>query len=198
MTTHYYTDNQALPSSRRTLTFTYRGETLHFTSDVGVFSKDNVDYGSRALLKTFDVLHDVDLLDIGCGYGVIGLSLAYSGENVRADLVDVNSRALALATMNAEALNLKNIKVYESDCYEKVKKEYDWIVSNPPIRAGKQVVHNILIQAKDHLKPGGHLRVVIQKKQGAPSAKAKMTEVFGHCEIIARDKGYYILEAVKQ
>ena len=114
-------------------------------------------------------------------------------------MVDVNERALSLARRNAEANNIRNVKVYESNTYDQVPegRQFAAIVSNPPIRAGKQVVHRILSEAHVHLLPGGTLTVVIQKKQGAPSAEQKMLEVFGNVEIIARDKGYWIIQSVK-
>ena len=190
---HYYTDNRDLKSQRRTISFDYRGKEIHFQSDLGVFSKDGIDYGSRVLLDTFEPLSDLSLLDVGCGYGALSLSLASVGKNVSCDLVDVNGRALELARENASSLQLSQINIYESSCYQEVKGIYDLIISNPPIRAGKQIVHEILTGAYDHLKTGGELRVVIQKKQGAPSAKDKMEKTFGNCKILKRDKGYYIL-----
>jgi len=195
---HYYTDNRDLKSERRKITFNYHEHVLNFQSDVGVFSKDSIDYGSRALLASFEPLKNISVLDVGCGYGAIALSLAAVGENIKCDLVDVNGRALDLAKENAGSLKLPNIEIYESFCYENVHDCFDLIVSNPPIRAGKQVVHEILSGAFDHLHIGGELRVVIQKKQGAPSAKLKMEQVFGNCQILNRDKGYYILSSVKK
>lgn len=195
---HYYTDNQDLESQPRTISFDYKGEHLQFSSDIGVFSKDTVDYGTRVLLDTFEPLDHIKLLDVGCGYGVIGLSLAKCGTDVLADLVDVNTRALDLAKTNANHLGLAGIRVFASSCYENVVDQYDLIVSNPPIRAGKTIVHTILEGAYSHLLQNGKLRIVIQKKQGAPSAKAKMEAVFGNCTILKRDKGYYILESIKK
>lgn len=195
---HYYTDNQDLASEKRTISFQYAGKTIVFTSDRGVFSKDTVDYGSRVLLSTFPPLQHIHLLDVGCGYGPIALSLCLAGEAVSADMVDVNTRALQLAKENAQKLQLSSVRIFESSCYEHVTDTYDLIVSNPPIRAGKAIVHEILSGAYDHLKPHGELRIVIQKKQGAPSAQKKMLEVFGNCQILKRDKGYYILQSLKK
>lgn len=195
---HYYTNNKEMKSEKRTITFEYRGRRLEFLSDLGVFSKDNIDYGSRVLLDTFDQLENVSLLDVGCGYGALSLSLASVGKNVSCTLVDVNDRAIDLAQENAKRFGLLDVQAFNSSCYENVVDKYDIIISNPPIRAGKQIVHEILSGAYDHLKENGHLRVVIQKKQGAPSAQKKMLEVFGNCEIIKKDKGYYILQSIKK
>lgn len=195
---HYYTNNKDLKSEIRIIQFDYQGKNLEFLSDIGVFSKNSIDYGSRVLLSTFDKLENVSLLDVGCGYGPLALSLASVGSNLACTLVDVNDRAIELATKNAKRLKLENVRVFNSSCYENVEGEFDVIISNPPIRAGKQIVHEILSGAYDHLKSNGYLKVVIQKKQGAPSAQKKMQEVFGNCEVIKKEKGYYILQSVKK
>ena len=142
---HYYTDNKDLKSQLRTITYQYHDQPLYFISDLGVFSKDSIDYGSRVLLDTFEPLADMKILDVGCGYGTLALSLASVGKDLSVDLVDVNTRALDLAKQNAEKLGLENVYVYESNCYENVLDTYDLIISNPPIRAGKKVVHEILL-----------------------------------------------------
>lgn len=197
MNNHYYTKNDHLESRERTISYTYHHRTFQFTSDLGVFSKDSIDYGSRVLLDSFEApLKNLTLLDVGCGYGTIGLMLAGVGENITLTMVDVNDRALQLASRNAKQFDLP-CTIIEGSCYDGVEECFDYIVSNPPIRAGKKVVHEILSGAYKHLNPGGKLRIVIQKKQGAPSAKEKMIEVFGNCETICKDKGYYILEATR-
>lgn len=170
------------------------GEEMVFWTDAGVFSKKMVDYGSQVLLRALgDLEPGKRLLDVGCGYGPLGISLA-KGQGVLPTLVDVNERALDLAEKNAQA-NGVTATIFASDVYESVTGQFDYIISNPPIRAGKQVVHAIIEQAPVHLLPGGHLTIVIQKKQGAPSAKAKMEDVFGNCEVLKKDKGYYILRS---
>ena len=88
-------------------------------------------------------------------------------------------------------------RIFQSNIYDQVTGVFDHIISNPPIRAGKQVVHQVIAGSLEHLTLGGDLTIVIQKKQGAPSAKAKMEEVFGNCEVVKKDKGYYILRSEK-
>jgi 16S rRNA (guanine1207-N2)-methyltransferase len=161
------------------------------------FSKNAVDYGSRVLLDNFQPESAKTLLDVGCGYGTLGLTLAKK-YGLQATLIDVNSRALDLAKENAQKNNVEVSDVYLSDIYENVKESFDAIISNPPIRAGKEVVHAILSGAYEHLNIEGHLTIVIQKKQGAPSAQKKMEEVFGNCEVVAKNKGYYILRSYKE
>ena len=201
MSNHYYTKNPETESKETSWTFPLRGREFRFISDSGVFSKKTIDFGSRLLIETFRLNEEVagDILDVGCGYGPMGLALAYAYPARLVEMVDVNERALSLARRNAEANNIRNVKVYESNTYDQVPegRQFAAIVSNPPIRAGKQVVHRILSEAHTHLLPGGTLTVVIQKKQGAPSAEQKMLDVFGNVAVIARAKGYWIIQSVK-
>ena len=171
------------------------GERMKFLTDAGVFSKKMIDFGSQVLLSCLSFQQGEAVLDVGCGYGPLGLSLV-KAQGVHATMVDVNTRALDLAQKNA-ALNQVEAKIFQSNVYDEVEGRFDHIISNPPIRAGKKVVHEVLSGSFDHLNPGGDLTIVIQKKQGAPSAKAKMEEVFGNCEILKKDKGYYILRSEK-
>lgn len=171
------------------------GERMKFLTDAGVFSKKMIDFGSQVLLSCLSFQQGEAVLDVGCGYGPLGLSLV-KAQGVYATMVDVNTRALDLAQKNA-ALNQVEAKIFQSNVYDEVEGCFDHIISNPPIRAGKKVVHEVLSGSFDHLNPGGDLTIVIQKKQGAPSAKAKMEEIFGNCEILKKDKGYYILRSEK-
>ena len=199
MSAHYYTNKPETAHDRKTWTYPLLGKTYQFITDSNVFSRDTVDFGSRVLIEAFsdDGLPEGSILDVGCGYGPIGLSLADS-TNRLVHMVDVNERAMELAKENAALNHVENIKVYESSVYDSVeKKDFAAIVSNPPIRAGKKVVHGIIEGAKEHLQPNGTLTIVIQKKQGAPSAKKKMEEVFGQVETVTSSKGYYIFKSYR-
>ncbi|EKF51078.1 Ribosomal RNA small subunit methyltransferase C [Lactococcus garvieae DCC43] len=193
----YYEDNRDLAHDVQELSVELLGLSFRFLTDAGVFSKNAVDYGSRVLLDNFQPESAKTLLDVGCGYGTLGLTLAKK-YGLQATLIDVNSRALDLAKENAQKNNVEVSDIYLSDIYENVKESFDAIISNPPIRAGKEVVHAILSGAYEHLNIEGHLTIVIQKKQGAPSAQKKMEEVFGNCEVVAKNKGYYILRSYKE
>ena len=165
-----------------------------------MFSKNRVDVGSEVLMEAADKADfpDGNILDVGCGYGPIGLYLASAFPNREIEMVDINERALDLAKENAKLNDTSNVKIYKSSIFEQVKEtKYAAIISNPPIRAGKKVVHQILEESYDHLTTGGILQIVIQKKQGAPSAKKKMKEVFGNVERVALEKGYWVLESKK-
>ncbi|MFN8649160.1 class I SAM-dependent methyltransferase [Streptococcus sp.] len=196
MTNMYYEKNPKADHDIHELRVRLLDTPMTFLTDAGVFSKRMVDYGSQVLLNTLDLESDKTLLDVGCGYGPLGLTLG-KVFGVQATLIDINSRALDLARANAEK-NQVNARIFQSNVYEDVEGNFDYIVSNPPIRAGKSVVHEIIKGAFCHLEDQGSLTIVIQKKQGAPSAKAKMEEVFGNCQILKKDKGYYILESVKE
>ncbi|WP_373471654.1 class I SAM-dependent methyltransferase [Carnobacterium alterfunditum] len=200
MSDHYFTDNPNTVSETAAWTYTLRGREFKFVTDAGVFSKKTVDFGSRLLIETLDFSEMIpgDILDVGCGYGPMGLALAKEDSERKVEMVDINERALGLAKQNASNNRLSNVLIHTSDIYESVEgKEFAAIVSNPPIRAGKNVVHGVLTGAFDLLKNGGTLTIVIQKKQGAPSAKAKMEETFGNAQVIVKDKGYWIIQSFK-
>lgn len=201
MSDHYFSNNPNTVSETAAWTYTLRGREFKFVTDAGVFSKKTVDFGSRLLIEAIDFSEMIpgDILDVGCGYGPMGLALAKEDPERKVEMVDVNERALGLAKQNASNNRLPNVLIHTSDIYESVEgKEFAAIVSNPPIRAGKKVVHGVLTGAFDLLKSGGTLTIVIQKKQGAPSAKAKMEETFGNAQVIVKDKGYWIIQSFKE
>lgn len=188
---HYFTNSSHLPSEIRTLNYKYKDISLSFFSDNGVFSKSEIDVGSAALVET--VLSNINqkhlnILDVGCGYGFIGVTLSKLLDS-HVDMIDVNLRAIHLANMN-----VKNNKVdscaFESNVYQNITNKYDLIVTNPPIRAGKEVVLKILLEAKDHLLDSGGLWFVIRKNQGAKSV-VKQLENFYDVSLLKRHKGFY-------
>lgn len=201
MSEHYYSSK---PSSvHETIRFqeTLRGRTLAFHSDAGVFSKHGVDFGSKVLIEAMDIPEGARVLDVGCGYGPIGLTAAWLSKTGTVTMVDVNERALELAKENAVLNAIGNVRILKSDGLEQVLDErFDRILTNPPIRAGKETVHRIFEQACGCLVPGGELWIVIQKKQGAPSAYAKLEELFGEDQVeeVTKDKGYRIYRAMKK
>ena len=195
MTKMYFAENPDAKHDIHELNVELLGQRLTFLTDAGVFSKKMIDYGSRVLLSVLDFEAEERVLDVGCGYGPLGLTLA-KAQGVTATMVDINQRALDLAQKNAER-NQISADIFQSNVYEKVSGIFDHIISNPPIRAGKQVVHEVISGSYEHLTEGGDLTLVIQKKQGAPSAKSKMEAVFSNCEIVKKDKGYYILRSEK-
>ena len=197
---HYYTSKPSSESNREKWETTINGKKFTYTTDSGVFSKNNIDVGSEVLMTTAETVDfpKGNLLDIGCGYGPVGIYLAKAFPNRLIEMIDVNERAIDLAQLNAKENEASNVQIYNSNLFEEVEnKKLAGIISNPPIRAGKTVVHEILEKSHDYLVEGGYLLIVIQKKQGAPSAKKKMQEVFGKVERINLEKGYWILAAQK-
>ena len=196
---HYFQDDPKLASNTKTINFEVNGLTMNLLTDNGVFSKNKVDEGSLAFLK---VILPLDLgnniLDLGCGYGTIGLTLAIAKKEARVTLADVNARAVALCKRNADALNLsQRVTILQSDIYEKIEGPYDSIVVNPPIRAGKAVTYRMYEEAKQYLIDGGSLFIVIRKAQGAESAAKYIESIFGNITMLDRHKGYHIYQAVK-
>ena len=191
---HYYTNDDSLGSIEKKVEYTFRGSKVTLFSDLGVFSKERVDFGTNVLLNNLpDFPKGSRILDIGCGYGIIGIAIAKSCPDVTVDMVDINKRAVELVKRNIKFNKVFNTDVKESDLYQNVVSQYDFIITNPPIRAGKEIVHKIVELGKDHLKENGMLWAVIQKKQGAPSFIKKMEEVYENVEKICQVSGYFVL-----
>lgn len=189
---HYFT-NEELPSKLEKRSVNILDKSFTFYIDNGVFSKKGLDFGSRSLIMTLlkcDLSGDV--LDLGCGYGPIGIILS-SFFDINVDMVDVNKRAVHLATMNVSLNKVDHVNVFYSDCYSNVNKKYDVIVTNPPIRAGKDIVYKFLVEAKDYLKPNGSLYFVINKDQGAKST-VKMLSNLGKISILEKNKGFWTIK----
>lgn len=195
---HYYINDDNLEHKEIRFSYTYRGEMINFISDLGVFSKNRVDYGTNILLNSLEDFYGQKVLDIGCGVGVIGLAIAKRYPSTLVDLVDINERAISLAYTNALANNISNADVYISNLYENVKGVYDIILSNPPIRAGKTIVYKIVTEGYHHLNNDGKMFIVIHKKHGALSMEKQMVSVFGNCRTITKKNGFYIFESSKQ
>lgn len=199
MSEQYFTPDPQSKSNPKTWTFDLLGQTLTFTSDVGVFSKNRVDFGSKTLIEAFRIpKSEGTIVDLGCGYGPIGLSIAKAYPDYKVIMSDVNQRAVDLAEENAKRNEIENATFYLSDRFESLPTEdYKAVLINPPIRVGKKVIHQMFEDAHQHLGLEGELWVVIQKKQGAPSAIKKIESLFKEVEIVTRNKGYYIIRAKK-
>ena len=196
---HYFQDDPNLASNLKKISFEVNGLTMNLLTDNGVFSKSKVDEGSLAFLKVILPLNlGNNILDLGCGYGTIGLTIAVAKKEARITLADINTRALALCKRNADAYNLgQRVTILQSDIYEKIEGKYDSIVINPPIRAGKVVTYRMYEEAKQYLIDGGSLYIVIRKAQGADSASKYIESIFGNIKLLDRHKGYHIYQAIK-
>ena len=191
---HYFTNNENLKSEINELSYTWDNYVFSFLSDNGVFSKLKIDYGSRFLLETYLKNKDTNInnfLDVGCGYGFIGIVLS-KVLNVKGTLIDINKRAVHLTSRNKE-LNKVNIDTFVSSCYENVSDKYDLIITNPPIRAGKKVLLDILDGCKDHLSENGECWFVMRKDHGVKTM-VKTLENKYTCQIIDKSKGFYVVK----
>lgn len=198
---HYFTNNSNTTDNIKTIEYYINDEKLEFLTNNAVFSKSYVDFGSDFLNQY--VINNVEnankkLIDVGCGYGAMGLTIGHFLDNLDLTLIDINERAVALCKENADKLlNHKNVNIFESDIFENVTGTFDIAITNPPIRTGKQNVFAIYEACYNHLNDGGEIFVVIQKKQGANSSKDKLTELFGNCNIVDKKSGYMLLHSVK-
>ena len=179
------------------------GIDFSFKTDKGVFSKNQLDFGSELLLKTVipNLPHHstkpCSILDLGCGYGPVGIVLKRVFPAIQVTMADINERAVLLTKENAQRNLVKFADILESDGFGGIQAMFDAVLTNPPIRAGKKTVFRFYEESFEHLNPSGVLYVVIQRKQGAPSSVDRLQELFGNCEVIEKDAGYWILKAVK-
>lgn len=191
---HYFTNEESLKSEIKKVNVIIGDINYYFYTDNGVFSKERLDFGTELLLNAFQYSYPQEkhLLDIGCGCGPIGIYASLLGFDV--DMSDVNKRAIHLSKMSLKQQGLK-ANVFESDAYENVNNKYDYIISNPPIRVGKEKLYEIIMNAKKYLKENGELWIVVRKQQGAESLVRDMKKEYDKVEIVEKKKGYYIIMA---
>lgn len=190
-----YFSNDELKSDLKIFKTSILDKDYSFYTDNGVFSKEKLDFGTRTLIESLPLKSLTgDILDVGCGYGVIDIIL---GKITQASFegIDVNKRALHLAEMNKKLNNINNASFYYSNIYENVDKKYDFIITNPPIRAGKEVVYGIVMNARNYLKDNGVLYIVIRKEQGAKSMLRDLEEYY-NTEVINKNKGFFVIKCV--
>lgn len=198
MSEHYYSSKPSASHDRQKIEATLRGRKFSFVTDAGVFSKQSIDYGSGVLIEHMAFPSDAKVLDVGCGYGPIGLTAAVLVPEGHVTMLDVNERAIQLAQENARNNGISNVTILQSDLFSALgEQKFDAVVTNPPIRAGKDVVHRIYELSAARLTPQGALWVVIQKKQGAPSTQEKLELLFERVEEVTKDKGYRIFKATQ-
>lgn len=188
---HYFIDDKNLVSQIKTFDININGTTFIFNTDNGVFSKGELDFGTSLLINNVLKL-DIkgDILDLGCGYGPIGIVLRKI-KNTNVTMSDVNSRAIHLSKMNAKKNNVL-VNVVNSDGYENIEEKFNYIISNPPIRVGKKKLYELLISSKNHLNKNGELIIVVRKEQGALSLIKDMN-VYYNVKVIDKVKGFFII-----
>jgi 16S rRNA (guanine1207-N2)-methyltransferase len=185
-------------SSRRPaqITIRVRDHPFVFRTDAGVFSRSDLDRGTELLLEAIELGPCESVLDMGCGYGAIGIVAARLSEGGHVILTDVNERAVALARANVAANDIRNAEVRLGDLYAPVADAFfDHILCNPPIRAGRKVVDRIIGEAPSHLLDGGHLWIVVRTRQGASSIQSRMVQAFGNATVVKRGSGFKVLRS---
>ncbi len=188
---HYFEENPQTAHNRKEISFRFSSVNYTFVTDSNLFSKDKVDTGTQILLSAVAKYGTgKKVLDLGCGYGVVGVVLnRMFGCDV--DACDVNRRAVECSVSNAQRNNAK-VRAVVSDGFENLVDKYDDIVLNPPIRAGKAVIYRLFEESFEHLNEGGHLWIVIRKQHGALSAQKKLEEIFRSVKLVDRDKGFHV------
>ena len=192
MNDHYFT---AAPSSEhryQSCFLEYRGEKLSFITDAGVFSRGEVDAGTRVLLNALPDPLSGRVLDLGCGWGAIGVSIGKRYPACDVVMTDVNERAAELARENAERNGVSAVAV-QGDGLENVTGEFDLIVTNPPIRAGKQVIYQMFAQCAGRLRENGEMYLVIRRQQGAESAVRYLRTLHGSVDTVDKSGGYWVI-----
>ncbi|MCR8969817.1 class I SAM-dependent methyltransferase [Facklamia sp. 7083-14-GEN3] len=202
MSDHYYSHQPQSDHNERYIEAFLSSKNYQFATDSGVFSKGKVDFGSRLLIENFikhnQSINSGQLLELGAGYGPISIAIADQLQSLQVVGMEVNERALGLAKENMRLNQVTNLDLIQADVViHNFKPVYDYVLTNPPIRAGKAVIQKFVTQAYQALKEEGKLWVVIQKKQGAPSMKKFMEETFNNVNEIDRSKGYWILQSIK-
>lgn len=193
----YFDNDKNIKSERKIIKFNFDNKVFSIYSDNGVFSKDRFDYGTRVLLNSVDIDKlSGNVLDLGCGLGVVGIILGTFNKCINIDMVDINERAIDLAKNN---LVLNNIKanVFVSDIYSNIDNKYDFIITNPPIRAGKNVIRGFLLGSYDYLKDDGILYFVMRKDHGVKSMIKELSVKF-NTSIVNKDKGFYVVLCTKK
>ncbi len=187
---HYYSEKQTSPLRLEKIKAILRGKLFEFYSGSGVFSKKKVDNGTRVLVENCVVKNNWKILDLGCGYGVVGIVIAKIFPKTTILMVDVNKRALKLAKMNLELNNVDNVEVKYSNLYSAVKEKFNTIVVNPPITAGRKLCFSIIEESKEHLEKDGLLQLIARHRKGGKMLGEKMLEVFGNMEEKTKSGGY--------
>jgi len=195
---HYFTNDNDNDLKGKTFNITIKNNNYIFQTSSGVFSKDYLDFGSKILIESVIIEeNDAEILDLGCGYGPVGIVFAKENPIKNIMMIDINNKAVELAKINAKLNSVSNVKIINNDLLNNINKTFDVIITNPPIRAGKKTVFDLYEQSYNSLNNKGKLYVVIQKKQGAPSTFDKLTKMFEKVEVVRKVKGYWIIKANK-
>ena len=195
---HYFGERPSVASRPRKIWARLRGREWTFVTDRGVFGRDAVDAGTGLLIETMRIAPTDHVLDLGCGYGPVGLVAAVLASAGRAVLVDVNERAVHLAAQNAALNNVSNVEILLGDGSSPVAgRAFDVAVTNPPIRAGRATLLRLVREVWEILRPGGRFIFVVRTAQGAKTLAREVAAIFGTVSELAQKSGYRVYEAVK-
>ena len=192
MSDHYYSAAPSSAHKYESASYAYRGKELRFTTDAGVFSRGEVDFGTDALLRALPEEMAGRVLDLGCGWGAVGVSVGKRYPACEIVMTDVNERAAELAEKNARD-NGVSARVCQGDGVENAPGYFDYIITNPPIRAGKQVIYRLFRESGERLSEKGQLYLVIRKQQGAQSALKYLKTVFDQAETVEKSGGFWVI-----
>ena len=194
---HYYSEKQKSLLNFKKIRQKINGKEFEFCTASGIFSKDRIDKGTLILAENMQIAKNSDVLDIGCGIGVLGI-VAAKLFNANVVMSDINKRAVMLAKKNAKLNNVKG-EFYQGNLYEPIKKnDFDVVLSNPPQTAGKEICFQLIEQSKNYLKNNGSLQLVARHNKGGKTLSNKMQEVFGNVKVIAKEAGYWVYMSVKE
>lgn len=192
----YFDNDKNIKSERKLINFSFNDKNFSLYTDNGVFSKDKLDYGTRILLENIDINNlKGRVLDLGCGIGVVGIILGTLNKNISIDMVDINERAIILTKDNVKFNNINN-NVFVSNVYSNINGKYNYIITNPPIRAGKEVVRKFLLGGYDYLTDDGILYFVMRKDHGVKSMIKELVNIY-EVDIVNKEKGFYIVSLTK-
>ena len=192
----YFDEDKKLKQQKKLIKINYGNKHYNLYTTNGVFSKEKFDYGTRLLLEEI-TKNELEgrALDLGCGYGIVGVILANTYPNLTIDMIDITDRAIELSKENTK--KLVNVNVFKSNIYKKITEEYDYIITNPPIRAGKEIVRKFLKEAYCRLKSSGELWFVMRKDHGVKSIIKELEEIY-KISIMNKSKGFYIVKCIKK
>lgn len=189
---HYYTQNPTSESRPAEAQFIYRGHSLTMKTDAGVFSRGELDNGTRILMEALPETIIGRVLDLGCGWGPVGIGVHLENPQTEIVFSDINERALSLTRENAARYGVPGVFI-QSDGFEKIDGTFDCIITNPPIRTGKQAIYQMFADAQKRLTEKGELYIVIRKQQGAESAKKYLLTLFDDVAVIDKSGGFWVI-----
>ena len=189
---HYYTKQPTCREEIEEIKVNIFGNEITLKTGSGVFSIGRLDKGTQVLLNLCQINKNDRVLDLGAGYGIVGIAIAKAFPKSCVVLTDVNQRAIKLARQNIKLNKLDNVSAVSGDCFEKVKGSFDTILLNPPQVAGKKICEKMIEESRQYLNPGGTLQIVARKNKGGETLAKKISEVFGKFEVLGKKGGFWV------